>query len=351
MSLPLGREVSVTGARVAGVVSCVPRERVDNARFVERFGQAPVDEVTRMIGVHARHHVAPGQTTRDLCRNAGQQLLTALDWSPESIDAILFISQSPDFRLPATACALHADWGAAPACIAFDVNLGCSGYTYGLWLAHTMVQSGAARRVLLAVGDTLSPMLDPNDRGTSMLFGDAGCVTAIEHDPEAPAAHFILGSDGKGAHHLILPQGCFRDYAREGDARLEGRDPTKLFMDGAQVFNFTLRSVPPLLARTAELAQVALADYDAVLYHQANLFMLKHLAKKSGLDPARVPINIDRFGNTSSASIPLLMTSEIGDKLRAGSMQLALLGFGVGFSWASASLSIGSLGVCETIEL
>jgi len=353
MNSPLGREVSTRDARIAGVVSCVPAQRVDNAAFAERFGQAAVNDVTKMIGVQARHHVAPGQTTRDLCRAAGHRLLAGLAWAPDSIDAIIFISQTPDYRLPATACALHADWGAAPACIAFDVNLGCSGYPYGLWLAHTMVQSGAARRVLLAVGDTSSRLVDPNERGTAMLFGDAGCVTAIEHDPDAAtaAAHFILGSDGTGASHLIVPQGCFRDHLQEPDPRLEGRDPATLFMDGGQIFNFALRAVPPLLARTAAFAQAALEDYDAVLLHQANLFMLKHLVKKSGLDRARFPINIDRYGNTSSASIPLLMTTDIAPALRAGPMRLAMLGFGVGYSWASASLVAGPLTICETIEL
>lgn len=352
MTTPLGREATILGARIAGVVSCVPRQRVDNTAFVERFGQSAVNEVTKMVGVQTRHHVLPGQTTRDLCRAAGERLLVGLGWAPESVDAILFVSQSPDFRLPATACALHADWGAPAACIAFDINLGCSGYPYGLWLAHTMVQSGAARRVLLAVGDTSSRMVDPNERGTAMLFGDAGCVTAIEYDPDAPAAaaHFIMGSDGAGVRHLVVPQGCFRDHMQDADPRLEGRDPTMLFMDGGQIFNFALRAVPPLLARTAALAQVALDDYDAVLLHQANLFMLKHLIKKSGLDAARFPINIDRYGNTSSASIPLLMTTDLAPALRGKSMRLAMLGFGVGYSWASASLSAGPLTVCETME-
>lgn len=350
MSSPLGREVSTTGARIAGVVSCVPRQCVDNTPFIERFGQSVVNDVARMVGVHKRHHVAEGQTTRDLCRTAGKRLLDGLGWAPDSIDAIIFVSQSPDYRLPATACALHADWNAGTSCIAFDINLGCSGYPYGLWLAHSMVQTGAARRVLLAVGDTSSRMVDPQDRSTAMLFGDAGCVTAVEQDREATTAHFIMGSDGAGVPHLIVPQGCFRNDALQDDPRLEGRDRGALFMDGGQIFNFALRSVPPLLARTAAYAQATLPDYDAVLFHQANLFMLKHFAKKSGLDPARVPINIDRYGNTSSASIPLLMTTDIAQSLRSGPMLLAMLGFGVGYSWASASVTVGPLDVCETVE-
>lgn len=344
-----GREAKVAGARIAGLVSCLPRERVDNSGFAGRFGQAAVDEVVKMIGVQSRRRIAPGATTRDLCRAAGVHLLAGLGWAPDSVDAVIFVSQTPDYRLPATACALQADLGIAPGCIAFDVNLGCSGYPYGLWLAQSMVAGGAARRVLLAVGDTISRIVDPQDRATAMLFGDAGTVTAIEADP-ASGAYFILGSDGRGAANLIVPEGGFRQHVAGDDARLDGRDPASLYMDGGEIFNFTLRSVPPLVARTIEQAGAGIEDYDAFLFHQANLFMLKHLAKKSKLAPEKVPLNIDRYGNTSSASIPLLMTTDLADSLRSGRRKLAMFGFGVGYSWASASLDVGPLQICDTIE-
>jgi len=344
-----GREAKVSGARIAGVVSCLPREQVDNTGFAARFGQAAVDEVVKMIGVQSRRRVAPGATTRDLCRAAGARLLAGLDWPLDSVDAVIFVSQTPDWRLPASACALQADLGLPPGCIAFDVNLGCSGYPYGLWLAQGMVAGGAARRVLLAVGDTISRIVDPHDRATAMLFGDAGTVTAIEADA-AGEAWFILGSDGRGAANLIVPEGGFREHVAGLDARLSGRDPAALYMDGGEIFNFTLRSVPPLVARTLEQAGVGADGHDAFLFHQANLFMLKHLAKKSKLPPEKVPFNIDRYGNTSSASIPLLMTTDLAPALRSGAQRLAMFGFGVGYSWASASMSVGPLHICETIE-
>ncbi|MEX5748174.1 ketoacyl-ACP synthase III [Massilia sp. X63] len=354
MSGPIGREARTRGAHIAGVVSCVPRQTLDNSGFAAAFGEKAVDDVVKLIGVQSRRQVLPGVTTRDLCREAGVQLLEKLGWEPGSVDAILFVSQTPDYRLPATACALQAELGASPACIAFDVNLGCSGYPYGLWLAMSMVQTGAARRVLLAVGDTISRIVDPRDRATALLFGDAGTVTAIEAgkdaDDAADVAHFILGTDGRGAHNLIVPQGAFRDPLAGSDPRLDGRKLDALYMDGGEIFNFTLRAVPPLVARTFECADVAMEAHGAFLFHQANLFMLKHLAKKAKLPLEKTPMNIERFGNTSSASIPLLMTSELAPALRAGSMRLAMFGFGVGYSWASASLALGPLRVCETIE-
>lgn len=350
MSGQIGREALTRGARIAGLVSCVPRQAHDNAGFAAGFGEKAVDDVVKLIGVQSRRQVPPGVTTRDLCREAGIRLLDKLGWEPASVDAILFVSQTPDYRLPATACALQAELGASPACIAFDVNLGCSGYPYGLWLAMSMVQTGAARRVLLAVGDTISRIVDPQDRATALLFGDAGTVTAIEAGSEADVAHFILGTDGRGAQNLIVPQGGFRDPVPGSDPRLDGRKLDTLYMDGGEIFNFTLRAVPPLVARTFEFADAPMEAHDAFLFHQANLFMLKHLAKKAKLPLEKTPINIDRFGNTSSASIPLLMTTELSARLTSGAARLAMFGFGVGYSWASASLATGPLRVCETIE-
>ena len=351
MNLPIGREVRVGGARIAGVVSCVPSQQLTNEHFAQTFGQSKVDDVIKMIGVQTRRWADQETSTRDLCRHAGERLLTQLDWDPTTVDALIFVSQTPDFRLPASACALQADLGISTSCIAFDINLGCSGYPYALWLGMTMVQTGAARRVLLAVGDTISKIVDPNDRATALLFGDAGTMTAIEAGDDSDSAHFVLGSDGRGATNLIVPQGGFKDYSLTNDARLVGKDPACLYMDGGEIFNFTLRSIPPLVARTTEFAGASLDEHDFFLFHQANMFMLKHLAKKSKLAPEKTPMNIDQYGNTSCASIPLLMTTSIAAHLREGRCRLGMFGFGVGYSWASASLSVGPLRVVETIEI
>lgn len=348
MAHRIGREARLTGARIMGVVSCVPPKIRVNEDFHSTFGESAVADVVKMIGVQSRHQVEGTVTTRDLCRHAATQLLGKLEWSADSVDAVLFVSQTPDFRLPPTACALQADLGIAPGCIAFDINLGCSGYPYALWLGMSMIQTGAARRVLLAVGDTISRVVDPNDRATALLFGDAGTVTALEADTAAPPAHFLLGSDGAGVSHLIIPTGGFRDHAACGDPRLEGRLGDTLYMDGGEIFNFTLRTIPPLVARTVEMGSDLGKAPSHYLFHQANQFMLKHLVKKAKLTPEQAPINIDQYGNTSSASIPLLMTTKLRDALASGEQRIAMFGFGVGYSWASANLTIGPLRVVET---
>ncbi len=342
-----GTHARTHGARIAGVVTCIPPKILDNSYFEEQFGGG-VAEVTKMTGVLTRHRAADNVTTSDLCEAAAERLLETLGWDRESVDGLIFVTQSPDYRLPATACSVHGRMKLRIGAIAFDVNLGCSGYPYGLWLAMMAIQTGAMKRVLLAVGDTSGKTIDHTDRATALLFGDAGSVTAIEKsEDEDSVADFILGSDGAGAQNLIVPNGAFRVHEAEG--KFEGRNLDKLYMDGGEIFTFTLKSVPPLINDTVEAAGRSKDDYDAFLLHQANTFMINHIAKKAKLPKDKVPINMDRYGNTSSATIPLLMTTDLADDLKSRTMTLGMFGFGVGYSWASASLKLGPLAVCETI--
>ena len=351
MAQAAGRSITCSGSRIAGLVSCVPAKRISNAHFEDRFGADSVADVVKTIGVRERRQVEASQTTADLCLAAGTRLLDALGWEPDSVDALIFLSQTPDHVLPPTACLLQPALGLSPGIIAFDVNLGCSGYPYALWLAMTMIQSGAAKRVLLAVGDTISRIVDPADRSTALLFGDAGTMTAVEASTGQEPAYFVLGTDGSGARNLIVPAGASRSFPLSDDPRMAGKDPSCLFMDGGEIFNFTLRAVPQLVAATCASGNPADREHDAYLFHQANLFMLKHLVKKAKLPVERVPFNIDEFGNTSSASIPLLMTTRLAGELVASSRRIAMFGFGVGYSWAGASMHIGPLAIAETMEL
>jgi 3-oxoacyl-[acyl-carrier-protein] synthase-3 len=345
-----GRELRTQSARIAGVVSCVPSRQVDNDYFVEKFDASAVRDVVKMIGVNRRRWADPQTSAGDLCRNAGLKLLDGLGWQADSIDALIFVSQTPDYRLPGTAFVLQAELGLPTSCLAFDINLGCSGYPQALWLGMNLIQTGAAKRVLLAVGDTISKMIDPTDRSTTLLFGDAGTMTALEASETDAAAHFIIGADGKGVRNLIVPSGGFKSYDAAADERMAGKAPECLFMDGGEIFNFTLNAVPKLVSRTLEIAGREKDTYDAFLFHQANLFMLKHLAKKAGLPADRVPTNIGEYGNTSCASIPLLMTTELKHRLKEETLQLGMFGFGVGYSWASAALAVGPLTIVDTIE-
>jgi len=336
------------GSRIAGVVSCVPPRIIDNDYFTERFGDKVAD-VVKMTGVKSRHWVENGVTTSDLCARAAETLFEHLQWDRSSIDALIFVSQTPDYRLPATACLLQDRLGLRPGIIGIDVSLGCSGYIHALWLASMMIGTGAAKRVLLAVGDTSSIMNDPNDRSTALLFGDAGTATAVEASEETADATFILGTDGSGGESLIVPKGGFRSCA--GHPKFADFPSDILYMDGGEVFNFTLKAVPTLINETIMASGIAPEDYDLFLLHQANTFMIKHLAKKAKLPADKVPINIDRFGNTSSATLPLLMTDLAADTLKERRCRIGLFGFGVGWSWGGASLDVGPLQCAETVTL
>jgi 3-oxoacyl-[acyl-carrier-protein] synthase-3 len=250
---------------------------------------------------------------------------------------------------------LHGRLGLSKHCAAFDLNLGCSGYVYGLWIGCQLVQSGAARRVLLLVGDTISRIVSPQDRSVALLFGDAGTATAMEKDDTAPPLAFSLGTDGTGQGHLMVPAGGFRQPHSAATCHRTARDDSNirsdedLYMNGAEIFTFALREVPPLFKSVLSTAGCSLEDLDVVVMHQANRFMLEYLAKRMRLAPEKVVVALENRGNTSSASIPLAMTDMLADRLKTGSLRMILAGFGVGFSWGAAALTCGPMVMPELV--
>jgi 3-oxoacyl-[acyl-carrier-protein] synthase-3 len=341
---------------VRGVVAAVPGQARPVQALPSVISEEEIQKVIKVSGVKERRIAAPGTTTADLSKRAAEALLSELGWERSSIDALIFVTQTPDHLLPASACILQDGLGLSRGCAAFDVNLGCSGYTYGLWLASTMIDSGACQRVLLLAGDTISKIISPEDRSTAFLFGDAGTATALERS-DAPGAesHFVLGSDGSGASQLIVPGSgargaCLQDRGRklQPDGNTRGADD--LYMNGSEIFNFTIGSVPSLAAEVLEWAGQRAEEVDFAVFHQANEFMIKHLAKKTKIPLDRVPLSLGQYGNTSSASIPVTLASRMAEPLKSGSHRLLLLGFGVGYSWAGAHLFLGPLSSCRVLE-
>lgn len=333
--------LAVPGVALRGVACALPQRLVENAEFADRLGEKVVADVTALTGVAARYWADPSQTAGDLCLAAAERLLTKLDWPRDSIDALIFVSQTPDQRMPATSCSLHGKLGLAKHCQAFDVGLGCSGYVYGVWLAAAMIAAGC-RRVVVLAGDTSSRLIDPDDRSTALLFGDAGSASALEKDDDAPPVHFVLGSDGAGAPHLAVAGGGFRHPA--------DTEPSEfLVMNGGEVFGFTLGAVPAMIREVLENAGRTVADVDLFALHQANRFILRHISKKLAISGDRMPINIERYGNTSSASIPLLLCTDLATRLMDGPSDVLLAGFGVGFSWGSALLGATQLQCAELV--
>jgi 3-oxoacyl-[acyl-carrier-protein] synthase-3 len=341
--------------RIAGIAAAVPGQASEVAQDAAA-APAEVAKISASTGVLRRHLSGDALCTSDLCHAAATTLLAELNWEKDAIDVLIFVSQTPDYLLPATACSLQGRLGLGRGCAAFDVNLGCSGYVYGLWLAANLI-NGGARRVLLLAGDTISRIVSPEDRSVAYLFGDAGTATAIEASPGAPPLFFELGTDGSGAEHLIVPAGGFRrPSCAETAARSvrEGgniRADEDLFMNGGEIFAFTMTAVPALCRDVLARAEWPAESVDGFVMHQANRFMLQHLARTMKIPKEKLVLALENYGNTSSASIPLALVEALGDRLREGQSRLLLAGFGVGFSWAAAALECGPMVVPPVVSV
>jgi 3-oxoacyl-[acyl-carrier-protein] synthase III len=323
----------IEGFRVAGVSTCVPARAVDNQECGKDYGADEVRKVVAMAGVQHRRVVEPGITATDLCYEAAADLLERLGWDKESITGLILVTQSPDYFLPSSSCMVHKWLGLSDRCAAFDIGLGCSGYPYGLYLAASMLRSGGQQRILMLHGETPSLFPSAEDHATTLLFGDAGSATALEAVDAGKPAFFSLHTDGTGYEGLIIRGGGFRDRNPQNPRH------RYLEMDGAGIFNFTIKRVPPLIHETLEFAKLQVNDVDWYLFHQSNRFIMKHLAKKCALPEDRMPIVLDRFGNSGGPSVALALTQGLTAAQRKA-WRVMMLGYGVGLSWGSALLEI-----------
>jgi 3-oxoacyl-[acyl-carrier-protein] synthase III len=326
----------IDGFCIAGVSTCVPPRVIDNMECGKDYGVEEVRKVVAMAGVKVRHVVDAGVTSTDLCFEAASKLLSQLGWARESITGLILVTQSPDYFLPSSSCVVHKWLGLSDQCAAFDVGLGCSGYPYGLYLAATMLKAGGQQRILMLHGETPSRFTSPDDHATTLLFGDAGSATALESVEGATApAFFCLQTDGSGYDGLIIRGGAFRDR--------EPANPRERFlqMDGAGIFNFTIRRVPPLIKDTLAFANLAVSDIDWFLFHQSNRFIMKHLAKKCALPEERVPFVLERFGNCGGPSVAVALTQSVPQTGRKD-CRVMMVGYGVGLSWGAAVVDIAA---------
>ncbi len=331
------------------VTSCVPSRRFDNLTGATAFAQEEVEKVVRMAGVNTRYLAEEHECSSDLCVPAAQDVLRSLDWDPASVDALIMVTQSPDYFLPSTACVIQRRLGLSDACAAFDVGLGCSGYPYGLWLASMMLQSHGFRRVLVLHGETPTRFANKSDRAVALLFSDAGSATALEAAPTDSAADrkwwFCLHTDGAGMDDIILRGGGFRDRFPS--------DPGKLWvsMHGANVFNFTIKRVPALVEETLVASGLSRDEVDYFIFHQSNRFIMRHLLKKATLPESKVPMTIGEFGSAGGPSVPLTITRGGLQRPSDRDLRLLLLGYGVGLSWGSALVDLPPTAILNHLQL
>ncbi len=347
----------VNGVRIAGLHCVLPEPRRSYLEDPGPFEDAEIKKLSKAIGIREFRVLPDRWCASDMCRAAGEGLIRRLDWDPASIEVLVFVSQNPDYALPVTAAVLQHHLGLPTSAACFDVPLGCSGYTYGLWIAAQLLGGSSAKRALVLCGDDSTRWLRPDDKGSLPLFGDAGAATALEADPEAPPMTVAMGTDGAGARHLIMKGGGRRGGMMPGPESLDAEDArrrfedSRLHMNGMEVFAFTLRAVPGLIAETLDAAGTDLDGIDYVVPHQANKMMLDHLRKKIGVPPEKYVIDMETFGNTSSASIPLAMCSSLGGALASGPKTVLMAGFGVGWSWGTVLTEIGPIARPDITEI
>lgn len=332
------------GVGIGAVAACVPPQVMRN---VDLEHLMPADELRKVIdsvGISERRYAAADVCSSDLCLCAARQLLEDTGTHPESIDVLLFLSQTPDYHQPATSPLLQHRLGLGKHCACLDLSMACSGYVYGLAMAYSLAMNPGVRNVLLLVGETMSKTVSQHDKVSTPLFGDAGTATLVNRGDYGPAV-FSLNSDGAGSDVIKMPYGGYRNpssprgFEVHTDGQGNRRSGEQFFMDGMGVFNFGIKEEPRDIRRLLQECDMTVDDIDVLVYHQANRFMTDFFSKKLKVSPDKTPYCLERFGNTSSASIPLTIVSEMIDAYpRRG--KVVLSGFGAGLSWGSAMVDL-----------
>jgi 3-oxoacyl-[acyl-carrier-protein] synthase-3 len=350
-------EAIIKSVKIAGMQAAVPPHRHSYVETPEIFSQEEADKIYASTGIHSRRILPNHLCASDMCLAAAETLLNKLQWQPESVDILIFVSQDPDYALPATACLMQQRLGLPKSAACFDLSLGCSGFVYASWIASQLMSNSTAKRALVLCGDTSSRHLLPDDRGTLPLFGDAGVATALEYDQDWPDSYAVFGTDGTGGQHIAVKAGGKRNpvitSAELPSIELQKQrfEQSRLHLNGAAVFSFTLKVVPKLVSDVLALAGCSVDDIDQVVMHQANKFILEHLRKKVGVPESKYLIDMEQFGNTSSASVPLAICHRLADTMSSKRQKYLLGGFGVGWSWGALLTDIGPVPAPAIIEI
>ncbi len=329
-------------AYIKAIQYYLPKGVVTNEQLVAEFPEWTVEKIADKVGVCSRH-VATEETAVDMAVKAAELLFDEhVDIKREDIDFVLLCTQSPDYFLPSSSCIIQHRLGLPVCCGAFDFNLGCSGYIYGLAVAKGLIAAGVAKNILLLTAETYNKYLHPRDKGNRTIFGDAATATIVSDEGFAEIGDFALGTDGSGAENLMLKTGASRFHEKTGDLTFdENGNPHSsdfLFMNGGEIFNFTQKNVPIVVRQTLDKNGLSVEDTNLAVFHQANKFMLEFLRKKIKIPRERFFVNMADIGNTVSNSIPIALKDAQEQNLLHGN--ILLCGFGVGYSWGGVVLKI-----------
>ncbi|MBS1593830.1 MAG: ketoacyl-ACP synthase III [Bacteroidetes bacterium] len=346
---------AVHNVSLRGVSACVPVRREDNMEL-DLIPESQREIFIQTTGIRYRRMAAPGTTAADLCRVSAQKLMSDLGWQPDEIGVLVLITQTPDYVVPNSSSIIQHQLGIPKDCLALDINLGCSGYVYGLSVIGSLLQNMPGRKGLLLVGDCSSAIVSKGDKATYPLFSDAGSATAIEHQA-GTSWHFDLHTDGSGYEDIIVKGGGMKhpfhmhslDPVDHGPG--EVRSDLQMKLDGLNIFNFALREVASNIESVMASAQVSAGDTDYYVLHQANKLILECVRKKLKAPSEKFPYSLYDYGNTSSASIPVTIASQLHGSLPESRKNLVLSGFGVGLSWGAAVIDFSQAHIADIIEI
>lgn len=346
---------TVSNVKLKGLAVCVPKQTEDNLQFT-LLSEAERATFVNTVGIRYRKVAPSGITASDLCLAAAEKLLKDTNWNREEISVLIFVTQTPDYIIPNTSSILQHKLNLPKSCIAFDVNLGCSGYVYGLSIISGLLQNIPNSKGLLLVGDASTQTISMRDKSTAPLFSDAGTATALEF-VKGEEIHFNLQTDGSEYDDIIVSDGGFRNKVTEKSfeeneySKGVFRNNLQMKLDGVKIFNFALREIAPSIHALLEKVKIEITAIDYFLFHQANLLMLESVRKKLKAERGKVPYSLYDFGNTSSASIPITMITQLRSKLISEKLKLVLSGFGVGLSWGTAYLETEKIICSELVEI
>lgn len=331
-------------AKIKAISYYLPAKIVNNDELVKDFPEWDANKVSSKIGISERHIAAENETAGDMAIKAANILFEEYNINRSDIDFILFCTQSPDYKLPTTACIIQDELGIPTTAGALDFNLGCSGYIYGLSIAKGLIYGGIAKNILLLTSETYSKYIHPKDKGNRSLFGDAAAATIISSDGFAEIGDFSLGTDGKGAKNLIVETCAARNKDLKNDFCIDESGAVKasdnLYMNGTEIFNFTLEAVPLVLNDTLKKNNLEMNDIDLFVFHQANKFMLNTLRKVCGIDKNKFHMNLEKTGNTVSSTLPIALKDLMNNSTLTEGSTILLTGFGVGYSWGGCILKL-----------
>jgi 3-oxoacyl-[acyl-carrier-protein] synthase-3 len=321
----------------------LPEKIISNEELIRDFPEWSIEKIVAKIGVNQRHVAAKEETATDMAILAAQKLF-AKGINKESIDYVLFCTQSPDYYLPASACIIQDRLGLSKNVGALDFNQGCSGFIYGLSLAKGLIYANIAQNILLLTSETYTKRLHPKDKGNRTIFGDAASATLISTEGFAEIGKFSLGTDGSGAENLIVKTGGARHPEKSSSVNFDEDNnpisPDYIYMNGSDIFSFTLKEIPSLVKRTLEKNAMEKKSIDLYIFHQANKYMLDFLRTKIKIDEEKFYFCLSEVGNTVSSTIPIAICEAMNDGSLKKGMTCLLTGFGVGYSWGGTVIKL-----------